>query len=135
MTSYVGLDVSLADTSVYVLDEGGRVRFEGRLPSRPDALFRCLRQHAADAQRVGLETGRTAGVLFRALTTAGPPALSLETRHTHRVLSVRRNKTDRNDARGLRSTGSDNPQLLFDPPMPTPLNSSDDPNRHTRPRP
>ena len=101
MTSYVGLDVSLAETSVCVLDERGAVRFEGRVPSLPEPLVRCLREHAGDAQRVGLETGQTAGVLFRALTAAGLPALSLETRHAHRVLSARPNKTDRNDARGL----------------------------------
>jgi len=101
MTSYVGLDVSLNETSVCVLDERGHVRFEGRVPSLPDAIVQCLRQRAADASRIGLETGMTAGVLFRALTAAGLPVMCLETRHAHRVLSARSNKTDRNDARGL----------------------------------
>ncbi len=101
MISYVGLDVSLSETSVCVLDDHGSIRFEGRVPSQPEAIVRCLRQHAADAARIGLETGPTAGVLFRALTAAELPVICLETRHAHRVLSARPNKTDRNDARGL----------------------------------
>lgn len=87
MTSYVGLDVSLSETSVCVLDEHGTVRFEGRVPSQPEVIVRCVRLHAADAARIGLETGPTAGVLFRALTAAALPVVCLETRHAHRVLS------------------------------------------------
>jgi transposase len=101
MTSYVGLDVSLAETSVCVLGGDGRVRFEGKVKTRPDDLIGCLRKHAGDAERVGMETGQTAGVLFRALKAAELPILCLETRHAHRALSARTNKTDRNDARGL----------------------------------
>jgi len=101
MTSYVGLDVSLAETSVCVLGGDGRVRFEGKVKTRPEDLVQCLRKHADDAERVGMETGQTAGVLFRALKAADVPILCLETRHAHRALSARTNKTDRNDARGL----------------------------------
>ena len=101
MTCYVGLDVSLNETSVCVLDEDGTVRFEGRAPSRSEALVECLRKHAHDAARIGLETGQTAAVLFRGMEAAGFPVVCLETRHAHRVLSARPNKTDRNDARGL----------------------------------
>jgi transposase len=101
MTCYVGLDVSLTETSVCVLEEDGRVRFEGRVSSRSDALVQSLRDRAPDAVRIGMETGQTAAVLFRAVEAAGLPILCLETRHAHRVLSARPNKTDRNDARGL----------------------------------
>jgi transposase len=101
MTSYVGLDVSLAETSVCVLEAHGAVRFEGRVKSTPEALVRCLAERAADAGRVGLETGQTAGVLVRGLRAAGLPVICMETRHAHKVLSARTHKTDRNDARGL----------------------------------
>ncbi len=60
MTSYVGLDVSLGETSVCVLDDRGHIRFEGRVPSQPEPLVRCLRDRAADAARIGMETGPTA---------------------------------------------------------------------------
>lgn len=36
MTSHVGLDVSLAETSVCILEVDGAVRFEGRVKSTPD---------------------------------------------------------------------------------------------------
>ena len=101
MTSYVGLDVSLAETSVCVLEADGAVRFEGRVKSTPEGLIRCLAEHAADAGRIGLETGQTAGVLVRGLRAAGLPVICMETRHAHKVLSARTHKTDRNDARGL----------------------------------
>jgi transposase len=101
MTCYVGLDVSLSETSVCILEEDGRVRFEGRVTSQPEAIVRCLRERAADAKRIGMETGPKAGVLFRAVQAAGLPVICLETRHAHRVLPARTNKTDRNDARGL----------------------------------
>jgi transposase len=101
MTSFVGLDVSLAETSVCVLGGDGRIRFEGKVKTRPDDLIRSIRKHAEDAERVGMETGQTAGVFFRALKAAEVPILCLETRHAHRALSARTNKTDRNDARGL----------------------------------
>ena len=101
MTSYVGLDVSLMETSVCVLGGDGQVRFEGKVRTRPEELIACLRRHASDAERIGLETGPTAGVLMRALLAAELPVLCLETRHAHRALSARTNKTDRNDARGL----------------------------------
>jgi transposase len=101
MTCYVGLDVSLAETSVCVLEEDGRARFEGRVPSQPEAMIKCLREKGGAAQRIGMETSPTAGVLFRAIQSANLPVVCLETRHAHRVLSARGNKTDRNDARGL----------------------------------
>jgi transposase len=101
MKSYVGFDVSLAETSVCVLDASGKVRFEGRVKSRPEDLVACVREHAGDAERIGLETGQTAALLFRAMEAAGLPVVCIETRHAHKVLSARLNKTDRNDARGL----------------------------------
>ena len=101
MTSYVGLDVSLAETSVCILEADGAVRFEGRVKSTPEALVRCLAERAHDAQRIGLETGQTAGMLVRGLRAAGLPVICMETRHAHKVLSARTHKTDRNDARGL----------------------------------
>lgn len=101
MTSYVGLDVSLAETSVCVLSGDGKVRYEGKVRSLPDELIACIRKHAVDAERVAIETGQTSALLFRAMEAADLPVVCIETRHAHKVLSARLNKTDRNDARGL----------------------------------
>lgn len=48
MTSYVGFDVSLAETSVCVFCGDGRVRFGGKVKTRPEDLVRCLRKYADD---------------------------------------------------------------------------------------
>lgn len=58
MGQYVGLDVSLKETSVCILDEGGGCLFEGKVPSEPGATARLIRRRAPDAVRVGLESGR-----------------------------------------------------------------------------
>jgi hypothetical protein len=56
MTSYIGLDVSLREIAVCILEEDGRVRFEGCVPTQPEAIVRCLRDRAADAKRIGMES-------------------------------------------------------------------------------
>lgn len=57
MKLYVGLDVSLKETAVCVVDENSRLVFEGRVKSDPGALAALLAKKAPDAERVGLETG------------------------------------------------------------------------------
>jgi transposase len=98
---YVGLDVSMEETSVCVLDSTGAVTFEGKSSSRPEALIKLLGMHAATAERIALETGSLSSWLWRELRAAGLPAICLDARHAKAALSMRVNKTDRNDARGL----------------------------------
>ncbi len=57
MQKYVGLDVSMEETSVCVLDGGGNIVFEGKTSSQPDALSKLFRAKASDAARIVLETG------------------------------------------------------------------------------
>ena len=57
MEKYVGLDVSMEETSVCVVDGGGNIVFEGKTSSQPDALSKLLRAKASDAARIVLETG------------------------------------------------------------------------------
>ncbi|XQZ43764.1 hypothetical protein E2978_01335 (plasmid) [Paracoccus yeei] len=57
MRQYVGLDVSQKETAVCVVDEDGRVIFEGRARSDPGALAAILAKKAPLAERVGFETG------------------------------------------------------------------------------
>lgn len=100
--SYVGLDVSLAETAVCVVDETGKKLFEGKVATDAKLIAKSVRKHApGQLVRVGLETGTTAGWLWRELIAEGMPAVCLDTRHAHRALSLRVQKTDKNDARGL----------------------------------
>lgn len=46
MKQYVGLDVSMEETNVCVLDDAGTVVFEGSTSSRPDALATLLHRRS-----------------------------------------------------------------------------------------
>jgi len=101
MEQYVGLDVSMEETSVCVMDVTGAVVWEGEVASTPAALVRALHRHAPRAVRVGLETGPLSTWLWHELRAAGVGVVCIDARHAQAALSMRINKTDRNDASGL----------------------------------
>ena len=57
METFVGLDVSLGETSVCILDKDGARIFEGKVASEPAAIARLIRKRAPGVVRVGLESG------------------------------------------------------------------------------
>jgi len=101
MVCYVGLDVSLKSTSICVLDANGALIKEGTAPSAPSDIAGFLRGDHRRYRRVLLEAGAMSRWLQEGLVKSGLPATLVETRHAHTVLKGSRNKTDRNDARGL----------------------------------
>lgn len=101
MGQYVGLDVSQKETAICVVDESGRVTFEGRAKSDPGALAALLAKKASRAERIGIETGAMSSWLWHELKRIGLPVVCIDARHAHAALSVRMNKSDENDARGL----------------------------------
>ena len=98
---YAGLDVSVKETSVCVVDEAGNICREVKVPSHPDDLTRFLKDPAWRFVRVGLEAGALSQWLFSGLAEAGLPVICIETRHTKAFLKAQVNKSDRNDARGI----------------------------------
>ena len=101
MEHYVGLDVSLEETSVCVLDSAGKIVWRGRCSSDPDAIARIVRDRAPFAVRIGLETGQLSTWLVHGLRRLGLPVVCLDARHAKAALSLQLNKTDDNDALGL----------------------------------
>jgi transposase len=101
MEEYVGLDVSMEETSVCVMDAAGEIVWEGKVATEPGELVRTLRLRASAAVKVGLETGPLSTWLWHALQEAKVPVVCLDARHAQAALSMRINKTDRNDAAGL----------------------------------
>ena len=101
MKHYAGLDVSVKETSVCIMDEAGTVCREVKVPSHPQDLVRVLKHPAWRIERIGLEAGPLSQWLFSGLAEAGLPAICIETRHTKAVLKAQVNKSDRNDARGI----------------------------------
>lgn len=98
---FVGLDVSVAETSVCIIDDAGKLIKEGKVRTDPVAIGRYVVKHAPDAERIGIEAGGSSSWLCRELKSQGLAVVHMEARHAHRALSMRLNKTDRNDARGL----------------------------------
>jgi hypothetical protein len=101
MEEYVGLDVSMEETSVCVMDAAGEIIWEGKVATEPGELVRALHRRAPAAARVGLETGPLSTWLWHALREAQVPVVCLDARHAQAALSMRINKTDKNDAAGL----------------------------------
>ena len=67
MEVYVGLDVSLKETAICVVDGSGEIVSEGTVLSEPSALAGFLRAKAGGAKRIGLETGPTTTWLWHEL--------------------------------------------------------------------
>jgi transposase len=101
MDHFAGLDVSVKETSVCIVDDTGSIVREVKVASEPEALLPVLTNPAYHFKRIGLEAGPLSQWLFSALAEAGLPAISVETRHMRAVLRAQINKTDRNDARGM----------------------------------
>jgi transposase len=95
------LDVSQKETAVCVVDQDGRVLFEGKVPSDPGVLAKVIGKRAPAAERIGFETGAMASWLWHELKHVGLPVVCIDARHAHAAPSVRMNKSDPNDARGL----------------------------------
>ena len=101
MEYYVGLDVSLKQTSICVVDQSGSVVREGVVDSDPEAISVYVRSKAPGAVRIGLETGPTSTWLWTELKRLGLPVICIDARHAKAVLKMQINKSDRNDAIGI----------------------------------
>jgi transposase len=101
MDHFAGLDVSVKDTSVCIVDDAGRIIREVKVASEPDALLAVLTNRSYHLKWIGLEAGPLSQWLFSALAEAELPVICVETRHMRAVLKAQINKTDRNDARGI----------------------------------
>ena len=101
MDYFAGLDVSVKDTSVCIVDDAGKIVREVKVTSEPHALLAVLNNPAYHFKRIGLEAGPLSQWLFSSLAEAGLPVICVETRPMRAVLKAQINKTDRNDARGI----------------------------------
>jgi transposase len=101
MDHFAGLDVSVKETSICIVDDTGRIVREVKVASEPEDLLQILSNPAYHFKRIGLEAGPLSQWLYSALVDAGLPVICVETRHMRAVLKAQINKTDRNDARGM----------------------------------
>ena len=88
MKHYVGLDVSLEESSIAVISESGRVVREAKALSEPGALVDYLSECGFEIERIGLEAGPLSQWLHEGLRAAGLPVVCLETRQVKAALSA-----------------------------------------------
>ena len=101
MKYFAGLDVSMIETSVCIVDQDGAVIREGKALTDPASIGKFLDATGFAFERVGFETGPCSAWLYKGLIAAGLPAVCIDARHAHAALKAQNVKTDRNDARGL----------------------------------
>jgi hypothetical protein len=101
MYHFAGLDVSVKETSICIVDDTGKIVREVKVASEPEGLLAVLKSPAYNLKRIGLEAGPLSQWLYCILAEAGLPVICVETRHMRAVLKAQINKTDRNDARGI----------------------------------
>ena len=101
MDYFAGLDISMDETHVCVLDREGVVVYESKSESTAAAIAIELSK-APSCRRIVFETGRMAPILFHGLSQLSLPVVCVESRQAYQALkSLATHKTDRNDARGL----------------------------------
>jgi transposase len=101
MEHFAGIDVSLEESSICIVDATGRIVREGKVETTPEALVQFLTSSGVKLGRIGIEAGPLAPWLFEGLAAAGLPAICIETRRMKVFASVSPVKTDRKDARAI----------------------------------
>ena len=95
MDYFAGLDISMDETHVCVLDREGAVVRESKAASTAEAIAGELSK-APSCRRIVFETGRMAGrILFHGLNQLGLPVVCVESRQAYQALQSARHPQDR----------------------------------------
>ena len=73
MDHFAGLDVSVKETSVCIVDDTGRIVKEMKAASEPQALLKLLGNPAYRFKRIGLESWAAVAMAFQRACEAGLP--------------------------------------------------------------
>ena len=102
MTYFAGLDISLQETAVCILDQDGNIQKEASIPTDPQSLIEFFQSLPFPIEKVGMEACTFAAWLHDGLTDAGYETVCMNAAHTAAAIqAMQRNKTDRNDAQGI----------------------------------
>ena len=99
MKHYAGLDVSMEETAVCIVDAEGDVVAELKAASDPVAVAAAVAPWGGSLARLGLEAGGLTPWLCLGLRSHGLPAICIETRRMKAYAKASPVKTDRRDAR------------------------------------
>jgi transposase len=101
MAYYAGLDVSLKEVSICVVDADGTVVAEGKVATDSMLILSWIEERVGTVERIVHESGPLSIWLTRELARCGAPVVCIDARAAHKALSARMNKSDRADAEAL----------------------------------
>lgn len=101
MEYYVGIDVSLEENFISIVDKEGVVVKEGAVKNSPEQIAKFLKKYKGQYKKIGLESGQFSTYLCKELGKLGYEVICVDARHMAAGLSARINKNDKNDARGI----------------------------------
>ncbi len=101
MSVFIGVDVSLATSTICILGEGGKIIKETKIDSEPAAFVVFMQDQPYEITGIGMEAGPLSQWLHKALTDAGFTVVLMETHRVKKALSAMPIKTDKRDAEGI----------------------------------
>lgn len=101
MKDYAGLDVSLEETAIAIVDDTGRTVREAKVASEIEAIDAWLGKTGIKLTRLGLEAGPLSSWLHAGLKARGWPVICIETRRLRAVTRAMPVKSDRKDAEAI----------------------------------
>lgn len=101
MGYYVGLDVSMKETFICVMDKAGKIIKEGRSKTDPVEIADHLKKLKLDLTIAGIESGSLSQWLVDGLTKLSIPVICIDSRKMATIIALKVNKTDKNDARSI----------------------------------
>lgn len=101
MKYYAGLDVSLKEISICVVDREGTVFERGSAPADAEGIASWFKNRSLKPEKIVHESGQLSIWLQRGMVEIGLPAICIDARKAHKSLSARLNKSDSADAEGL----------------------------------
>lgn len=99
MSYYAGLDVSMKETSIAIVDEQGKYVYETVCETDPEIIAKILNDSGLALKKIGLESGCLSFWLLDELKQLGLAAICIESKQMATIIALKVNKTDRNDAR------------------------------------
>lgn len=101
MSHYIGLDVSLKTVSICIIDKEGKIAHETCVATDPKVIVGTIAQTNLTIEKAALESGGISHWLCTELLNLGLPVVCIDARTMSAAISMRINKTDKNDAREI----------------------------------
>ena len=101
MGMFAGLDVGGKRTAVCVVDEAGKIAWQGMVDTHPEMIAAALKRWRGKLAKVGLESGPFTPHLHRSLAAMDFPMVCMDARRAADAIKSRRIKSDKADAWAL----------------------------------